>query len=246
MSGLSARILPLVRPWCPEPAKEIWRKLRWRREFLKTVRDGVVPAFCAYVGYETLVEILMGRRIIALPGNFIEIGAFLGGGTAKLAKIAALCGKKVWVVDIFDPNFDKTATVDGMAMNDMYRGFVRYASQEQIFRWVTGPYAQHLKVLKGDSRLVKVPLHAQFSFGFIDGNHDPAWVDNDFSLVWQRLVPGGWVGFHDYGGDLPGVTATIDRLMKDHRAAIDDVVTVKEKTILLFRKADLTEDCKVS
>ena len=177
MSGLSARILPLVRPWCPEPAKEIWRKLRWRREFLKTVRDGVVPAFCDFVGYETLVEILMGRRIIALPGNFIEIGAFLGGGTAKLAKIAALCGKKVWVVDIFDPNFDKTATVDGMAMNDMYRGFVRYASQEQIFRWVTGPYAQHLKVLKGDSRLVKVPLHAQFSFGFIDGNHDPAWVD---------------------------------------------------------------------
>jgi hypothetical protein len=83
---------------------------------------------------------------------------------------------------------------------------------------------------------VSVPHSAQFCFGFIDGNHDPTWVDSDFSLVWQRLVPGGWVGFHDYGGDLPGVTRTIDRLMKVHRAAIDEVVTIKEKTILLLRK----------
>jgi hypothetical protein len=227
----------MLRAACPEPVLTVLRRLRWERNLRRLVRSGVVPPFSDLVGYETLVEFIGAKGLHNLPGDFLEVGAFLGGGTSKLAKLASHFGKRVWVVDVFDPNFDHTSTIDGTQMNEMYRRLIgKTVSQEDIFRVITRPYSQCITVIKQDSRKVAFTTNVNFSFAFIDGNHDPVWVDNDFHLAWGKLVPGGWVGFHDYGGDLPKVTHTIDSLVNTYSAGVSDVARFPDKNILLVQK----------
>jgi hypothetical protein len=188
------------------------------------------------VGYETLTEAMRKAGCDRLPGDFVEIGAFLGGGTRKLGDFARSCGKKVWVVDIFDPSFDVTANADGTRMADLYLSSLKHRSQEKVFRAVTRPVADVLEVVQQDSRTVRFPEGLRFAFGFIDGNHDPEFVKSDFRLVWSRLTPGGLLGFHDYGGDLPGVTQAIDQLVDEFRAEIESTTQVPEKWLMFLRR----------
>jgi hypothetical protein len=121
-------------------------------------------------------------------------------------------------------------------MSELYERHLSGKSQEQIFYEVNRKNLAYLRVLKTDSKRVKFPSGARFAFGFIDGNHDPAYVENDFYLVWQRLVPRGVVGFHDYKGDLPQVTAKIEELIRRERASILSVDEIPARWILLLTK----------
>jgi len=47
---------------------------------------------------------------------------------------------------------------------------------------------------------------------FIDGNHDYEFVKKDYELWSPLVVPGGWVLFHDYSPDWPGVVKFVDEL----------------------------------
>jgi len=191
------------------------------------------------VGYETLVERIQSSGCCRIPGDFIEVGAFLGGGTVKLAKLARSCGKRVWVVDIFDPGFDLTVNSTGASMASLYRAALGRGSQEQAFRLVTKPVAGTLVVLKQDSRAVVLPPDLQFAFGFIDGNHDPEYVQSDFRLVWDRLAPGGLLGLHDYGGDLPEVTRVIDERIGRFGSQIESTeLAPRQWLIFLHKKAE--------
>ena len=91
-------------------------------------------------------------------------------------------------------------------------------------------------MIKEDSRKAKLPDDTRIVFGFGDGNHDPIWVRNDFQLIWRHLVPGGWAGFHDYGGDPPEVTAALDGMMQDHADQIERVERIPERWVLLVKK----------
>jgi hypothetical protein len=82
------------------------------------------------------------------------------------------------------------------------------------FYWFNVSRYSNVITISKDSKKVKFPVDQEFVFGFIDGNHSPEYVVNDFYLVWKPLVPGGIVAFHDYGYDLPKVTETVDRLLK--------------------------------
>ncbi len=191
------------------------------------------------VGYESLVEHIQRSGCCGIPGDFIEVGAFLGGGTVKLAKLARSCGKRVWVVDIFDPGFDVTQNSAGTPMASVYHAYLGSGSQERIFRLVTRPVADTLEVLKQDSRAVVLPPEVRFAFGFIDGNHDPEYVKSDFQLVWDRLAPGGLLGLHDYGGDLPEVTRAVDQLVDRFGSQIESTnVAPRQWLIFLQKKAE--------
>jgi SAM-dependent methyltransferase len=187
-------------------------------------------------GYEVLVDLIRREGLDRLPGDFLEIGCFLGGGTAKLAKVAAGAGKRVWVIDVFDPSLDITQNLAGDRMADLYHGLLRGHTQEEIFQQVTAPWSGLIHVFKEDSMKVRLPDNLRFSFAFTDGNHSPQWVKSDFSLVWNRLAPGGWAGFHDYGGDLPEVTAALDSMMAQYRAEIARVARVEDRWIVLLQK----------
>jgi len=195
-----------------------------------------LPQVTDLTGYEALVDLIRRERLDLLPGDFLEIGCFLGGGTAKLAKVAAAAGKRVWVIDLFDPTFDLTKNLAGDRMADLYDRFLAGRTQEEVFRQVTAPWSHAIRVIKEDSMKVQLPPDLRLAFAFTDGNHDPAWVNSDFKLVWNRLVPGGWAGFHDYGGDLPQVTALLDSMLAEHANEIGRIETIASRWILLIQK----------
>lgn len=195
-----------------------------------------LPEVTDLTGYEVLVDLIRREGLDRGMGDFLEIGCFLGGGTAKLAKVASAAGKRVWVIDLFDPSFDVTKNMAGDRMADLYRRYLQGHTQEEIFKQVTARWSSSIQVIKQDSMKARFPDGLRFTFAFTDGHHDPAWVKSDFELVWRRLSPGGWAGFHDYGGDLPEVTAMLDSLMAKHADEITKVEKIADRWILLIQK----------
>ncbi len=188
-----------------------------------------------FVGYEVLIDYINKYRLYTLPGDFIEIGAFVGGGTRKLAMLAGSVGKKVYVIDIFDLKADDTASVDGTKMSDIYLAYLEGRSQYNEYRNNTRGF-DNIVTIKQDSKTVKLPLTQRFSFGFVDGNHQAEYVMNDFLLVWNHLVSNGVVALHDYRTGLPEVTRTIDRLLEEKRDKIAGTFVILDKNIILVTK----------
>ncbi len=228
----------------PKPLKSVlkpfYRMVKRYMFFLK-YRFWPPPDGTDLSGYETLLDFILGRRIFLLDGDFLEIGAFLGGGSYKLSKILERVapGKMLYVVDIFDPDFDTTQCTAGVEMRQLYAKVLEKfgnKDQESIFRWVTRT-CNNIVLIKGDSKKVSLPVE-RLCFAFIDGNHDPSYVENDFYLSWNRLVKGGAIAFDDYGFDLPQVTQTVDRLIQKHRTEISEVVRLGKKIVVLVKGAE--------
>lgn len=188
-----------------------------------------------FVGYEVLIDFIKKRGLQKLEGDIIEIGAFMGGGTVKLARFGQKCGKKVYAVDIFDPKSDRTPDKNGVKMCDIYQAFLQGRSQWEVYRQATKGF-DNIVTINMDSKKVSFRKGQKFVFGFIDGNHQPDYVRNDFNLIWGHLVPGGSVGFHDYNFDLLEVTKAIDGLIDEHKDEISEVREIKDKHILLLIK----------
>lgn len=189
------------------------------------------------VGYETFINFMKERKMTALEGNIIEIGCFVGGGTAKLAKFARKYRKKVYAIDIFNVNFDQTRILDGRTMSELYHNYLRHAgkSQLEIFKQVTRGL-DNIVVIKEDSKKVKLSADEKIVFGFIDGCRDPDYVISDFYLVWNHLVPKGAVALHDYKGDLPQTTRAIESLIARHRKDIQVLEIPSKLTAILVKK----------
>ena len=95
--------------------------------------------------------------------------------------------------------------------------------------------------IRKDSRKVSFPPEQRFMFGFIDGCHQQAYVENDFHVIWPHLVSGGALGLHDYRfDDWPEVTQAADSLMHEHRREIGDAYEIEGKysilSLLLIKK----------
>jgi SAM-dependent methyltransferase len=194
------------------------------------------PEWSDRVGYETLLEEIESHRLDRIEGDVLEIGPLLGGGTVKL------CGwfgrsapeKRVIVVDVFDPAFDQTITAAGWTMEELYANWVGDRDQRAVFDDVTKG-CTNLVTIAGDSATVEIPAE-RLAFAFVDGNHSPDYVRSDFELVWRRLTPGGIVAFHDYGGDLPGVTSTLHACIGAHADEIARVWTRSPELLLVERR----------
>lgn len=195
---------------------------------------GYPPSGTDLVGYESLLDWIKENQIHILDGDVVEIGSFMGGGTAKLARFFGRYSKKVYAIDIFDPSFDHTNNINGSNMSSIYLKVLKGRNQEDVFREMTRKYS-NIQVIKEDSKKVVLPCK-EICFSFIDGCHDPDYVRNDFHLVWDKTVSGGVVGLHDYGGDLPQTTRTIDDLIEANRHSIEQVSMIKEKWIILLTK----------
>jgi hypothetical protein len=198
-------------------------------------RLGIVTDFS---GYERLIKYIEDNRIYELEGDFLEIGAFMGGGSAKLAKYAARHGKNLNVIDVFDPGFDNTPTVRGQLLGLEYQRALGSKNQRQVFDRNTRD-CRNITVYAEDSAKVRFPAETRLCFTFIDGNHDPKYVESDFYLAWKQTVPGGVVSFHDYvegGGELPEVTNAIDGLIATNKSVISSTFYLREGAMMLIRK----------
>jgi hypothetical protein len=176
-----------------------------------------------YVGYEKLLAFLEERGLQELEGDIIEIGAYKGGGTVKLARFASRCKKKVFAVDTFDPALDSTVGKGGVAAKDVYGAFLEGRSMLEVYLETTQGFDNIITVIE-DSKKVEFPPEQRFCFGFVDGCHQMSYVENDFWLIWPHLVSGGVIGFHDYRfEDWPEVTPAVERLVREHRSEIREI-----------------------
>lgn len=100
------------------------------------------PPYLDKSGYEILLEFIKKYKIYKIPGDVVEIGAFLGGGTYKLCKFYEKysSNKRIFSIDIFDLDYDNTACTDGIKMSDLYKNHLKYfrgKNQFEIFSSVT-------------------------------------------------------------------------------------------------------------
>ena len=204
------------------------------QQFLRNLWPRKAPAL-DFVGYEVLLDFIEARSLYRLEGDLIEIGSFMGGGTIKLARYARKHGKRVFAIDIFDPTSDATATPDGTRMCDIYLAFLEGRSQLEAYEEAVRGWDNIITIRK-DSKTVSFPAEQKFIFGFIDGNHLPDYVRNDFSIIWSNLVPGGVLGFHDYNTELPEVTKCIDTIIAEHTEEISETHEIKPQHIILLVK----------
>jgi SAM-dependent methyltransferase len=193
-----------------------------------------------FVGYEVLVDFVEQRTLYELEGDIVEIGAYMGRGTAKLAKLARTYGKKVYAIDVFDPGLDKTLSKSGIRAGNVYEAFLRGRSMLEAYQESTRGF-DNIITIREDSRKVSFLEEQRFIFGFIDGCHQQSYVENDFHLIWRHLVPGGALGLHDYRfGDWPEVTKAADRLMHEHEREIGEAYEIEGKynilSLLLIKK----------
>ncbi|MGD0459030.1 MAG: class I SAM-dependent methyltransferase [Terriglobia bacterium] len=228
-----------LRALVPQPIRTVLRPL-WKaaRLALYPVQYGFFPppSGTDLVGYETLIDFMQTKQILGLPGDVVEVGAFCGGGTYKLARslMRRHLSKKVYAIDCFDITFDETECTAGIRMPELYARSLRGRSQKEVFRKVTQGL-RNVVVIAADSRTVTLPTDA-VCFAFIDGNHAPDYVRNDFHLVWKKRSGSGVVAFHDYGYDLPMVTSTLDDLCGEHRNEIQESYVDAQKHILFIQK----------
>jgi SAM-dependent methyltransferase len=195
------------------------------------------PPWSDTLGYEVLLEEIERHRVDRLDGDVLEIGALLGGGTAKLCGWFARHGngKRVIAVDVFDPGFDPTTTTQGWSMSELYAHRLNGRNQRELFDAVTDGCG-NLVVVVGDSTAVDIPAE-RLAFAFVDGSHVPEDVRSDFETVWRRLAPGGIAAFDDYGGDLPGVTHALHGCIGAHADEIARVWTRRPKLLFVQREA---------
>ena len=193
-----------------------------------------------FVGYEYLVDFIKRRGLQKLEGDIIEIGAYMGRGTARLAEFARRYDKKVYAVDTFDPNLDTTVSKSGIRASDVYRAFLKGRSMLETYRESVRDF-DNIVTIKADSSSVAFPSGQKFVFGFIDGRHQRAYVENDFNLIWPHIVTGGVLGLHDYEfDDWPEVTEAARKLMHEHEKEISQAYEIEGKydilSLLLVRK----------
>lgn len=193
-----------------------------------------------FVGYEILIDFMEERGLSKLEGDIVEIGAYMGRGTAKLAKFAQRYGKKVYAIDVFDPSLDKTLSRSGIKAGDVYQAFLQGRSMFEVYQESTRGF-DNIMTIKEDSRRVSFPEEQRFIFGFIDGCHQQAYVEHDFNLVWPHLVSGGAIGLHDYEfDDWPEVTRAADKLMHEYKREIGEAFKIEGKydilSLLLVKK----------
>ena len=212
--------------------------VRFKGIFRRIFRPKILPD--DFVGYENLIAFMQERALPKLEGDIVEIGAFMGGGTVKLAKFARKYGKKVYVVDIFEPGLDQTVSPGGVTASDVYLAYLQGRSMFEVYREATGDF-DNIITIKEDSMKVRFPEEQRFIFGFVDGCHQRVYVENDFHIIWPNLVSGGAVGVHDYKyDDWPEVTEAVDNLMSEHENEISEVHEIQGdygiSSILLIKK----------
>ena len=113
-----------------------------------------------------------------MDGDLVEIGAYMGGGTAKLAKYARKHGKRVYAIDIFEPGKDTTETDDGVKMCDIYEAFLEgillftiiwiYASKTKPRGTTTALFLIFYGIIRFFCEFFREPdAHLGFFFGWL-------------------------------------------------------------------------------
>jgi cephalosporin hydroxylase len=132
---------------------------------------GLKASPAEFVGYENLVRFIRRQALLELEGDLIEIGAYMGGGTVKLARLARQHGKKLYVIDTFDPASDKAISKSVVRATEVYQAFLEGRSMWEVYREATRRFRNVITIIE-DSRKVmfdeeRKTLFREASLGFM-------------------------------------------------------------------------------
>jgi hypothetical protein len=119
-----------------------------------------------------------------LDGEIVEIGSFKGKSTVALG-----LGSK-WISE----KKRRIFAIDPFITNGYYSNyFDEFQNNILNFR-----LANYVSPIKKFSQLATLECPGRIAALFIDGDHSYVGVKNDINLYAPRVVPGGFIAFHDY------------------------------------------------
>jgi predicted O-linked N-acetylglucosamine transferase (SPINDLY family)/glycosyltransferase involved in cell wall biosynthesis/predicted O-methyltransferase YrrM len=150
-------------------------------------------------------EAYLFNKVKSLSDNaiIVEIGSFQGRSTAAMAYACVGTQRKIYCIDAWDFEQEELKHVFEVWQNNIrHNGLEGYAtplkgySRDILSRWneLTGGKA--------------------IDFIFIDGGHEYEDVLPDFQLAFPLVKSEGWIAFHDFGCDYPGVDRVWHELAK--------------------------------
>jgi len=185
--------------------------------------------------------------------NFIvEVGSYLGRSASYMAMGSLISGKKgVWAVDMFPRKADWYLGADGyyhIKGSDYYLeervykereaffyGDHIYDSTMDIFKDVIRKIGleQHIEPFKGTSMEYAKRRQTPLRMVFIDGDHTYDGVRKDVFALSDMIVENGYLCFHDYSDNFPGVVRAVDEFVINS-GAYRDICLVHD--LLVARK----------
>jgi len=141
--------------------------------------------------------------------SLFEIGTFDGRTALNLAA-NTVGGAKVFTLDLPPDGEASTA----LAVDEGDRIFIRQRTLGR--RFASSPYRSQITQLLGDSAAFDYgAFERMMDFVFVDGSHAYEYVHSDARVASKLLRPeGGWIAFHDYGGEWQGVTRALNELRR--------------------------------
>lgn len=193
---------------------------------------------CIMSDYDAIIKFLEWAYTLSLDGDFVEIGVFVGAGTKKLSNFISKTDKKIYAIDLFDPNNDTSRTTNYDTICRIMRTTLQteVGDEDQYKIYLENiKDCKNVVTLKGDSKFAKIPTD-KICFSYIDGNHHADYAESDFYLIWDKTVHNGIIIFHDYGSDLPQVTNKINELIVKHKSDIVGIHMINSSTIALVKR----------
>lgn len=119
-----------------------------------------------------------------LDGEIVEIGSFKGKSTVALGLGSKWISEKKRTIFAIDP----------FITNGYYRDYYKeFESNILIYR-----LANYVSPIKKFSHEAIEDCPESIAALFVDGDHSYAGVKRDIELYTPRVVPGGFIAFHDY------------------------------------------------
>jgi hypothetical protein len=212
----------LVMPWIDRSADATRESLRSLR--VNDQRPPVAPLEPARIGEilaimrsvegwlrdeeaELLIH-LTRRAVVENASAVVEIGSFCGKSTIVLARAAKTVGVDARIYAI-DPHQGEVGAEDTIGGVERLR-----PTFERFLDNIAGAgVADVIEPIR--RRSYEVPWRLPIALLFVDGLHDYASVARDFFHFEPYLASGGYVAFHDYGDNYPGVRTFVAGLAAD-------------------------------
>jgi predicted O-methyltransferase YrrM len=160
-------------------------------------------------------------------GDVVEVGSATGGTTIVLIQAAKKVGKMVYSVDPYPEEMEDVA--------DFYTSGLMAEFQRKFAENIlTGEHQNIIQFNDDISECIK-DLPQNLSVVFIDGCHEYDFVEKEFNLLWERVVPGGIVFIHDIESSVGQFSCTEEQGLD--RVLLWENGEVVSSTMLKIQKA---------
>lgn len=169
-------------------------------EIVKQIPLESISSFAQKIG--------LGYVFSASKSNILIVGCFHCFDVVLASKILKAQGKpyRVYGIDIFDPNWhpenELLAYLRGIDFDTAQKICAEYGEGNII-------------LLQGKSQVVGKNLEENFGVVYLDGSHEFEDVKLDFEIFSPKIIPNGFLCFHDYSDSFLGVKNLVDEIKSD-------------------------------